>query len=267
MRTSLVRLFSLSMCLVAMEGSAAILNPDVIVAGRTQAQWADAWWQWALSFPANQSPQVDTTGALSFLGNQGPVFFLAGSFTFSSPFVRSTTVREDQFLFMPLITSATWEAISAYGGSESGLRRDNEETIGIMPNGEAPGTTLFARLNGSDLPLPPPTTTLFDFRQRSPGFFDITIPPDNPIVVPPGTVQSLSDGWWLMLSPLEPGNYTIHIGGTTTGIGAYSSTFSPDITYRLTVEAVPEASTILLLGSGLITVFGYRLRKPKVRQN
>ena len=167
-KISLVGLCVLMCLMVSSRAQSTLIRPDAPVAGRSQAEWSVAWWQWLLSFPESQNPNVDTTGAFSFLGNQGPVFFLAGGFGSNPSVTRSATVRSNQFLFIPLTNVVSWEQISAYGGSEAGLRRDAAETIGIGPDGSAPGNTLFARLDGVDLALPPPTTSLFDFRQMSP---------------------------------------------------------------------------------------------------
>ena len=259
-KISLVCLCVLMCLMVSSRAQSALIRPDASVAGRSQAEWSVAWWQWVLSFPENQNPNVDTTGAFSFLGDQGPVFFLAATFG-STPVTRSATVRSDQFLFFPLISTVSWEQISAYGGSEAGLRRDAAETIGIGPDGPSPGNTLFARLDGVDLALPPPTTSLFDFRQMSPpGLFDVTLPADAVLGLPPGTFPSVSDGWWLMLGPLAPGNYELHYGGTAQGIGAYAGgDFFEDNTYRLNV-VVPEPSTwvMLLAGFAGLGFAGYR---------
>lgn len=47
---------------------------------------------------------VDTTGAQSFRGDQGPVFFLAGTFS-GLAVTRTATVQQDQVLFFPIINS------------------------------------------------------------------------------------------------------------------------------------------------------------------
>jgi hypothetical protein len=172
-------------------------------------------------------------------------------------------------LFMPLINVWGVAELSAYGGGEANLRLDAAETIGITPLGEAPGTTLFAQLNGVDLALPAGATSLLDLRQVSPpGLFDVNIPADNPFGLSAGTYPSVSDGWWLMLSPLAPGNYTLHLGGTTSGIGAYAGgTFSQDQTWMITVEAVPEPGTMLLLCSGLCAALAYGWRRKRLRDS
>lgn len=35
-----------------------ILEPNELVAGKTQSQWGDLWWQWAANIPSSQNPLV-----------------------------------------------------------------------------------------------------------------------------------------------------------------------------------------------------------------
>ena len=86
-KISLVGLCVLMCLMVSSRAQSTLIRPDASVAGRSQAEWSVAWWQWVLSFPENQNPNVDTTGAFSFLGDQGPVFFLAATFG-STPVTR-----------------------------------------------------------------------------------------------------------------------------------------------------------------------------------
>jgi len=57
---------------------------------------------------------------------------------------------------------------------------------------------------------------------------------------PPGTREpAVADGYWIMLSPLQPGPHTIHIqsaGAYTTPEDPFDSPFSADVLYHLTVE-------------------------------
>jgi hypothetical protein len=73
---------------------------------------------------------------------------------------------------------------------------------------------------------------LWKYRVQSP-VFDITLPDDNIIGLPPGKGASVSDGYWLMLEPLSPGDHTIHYEGafvSGTGKG-----FKQNVTYHITV--------------------------------
>ena len=248
-------LFVALACCVSTIGFASVLNPTESVAGRSQAEWSAAYHQWLLSFPQSRTPLNDPTGELAGLRNSGPVFFLAGSLG-TDPYVRDVVLTEDQFLFVPVIGVVTWDAISAYGGGLDNLRRDAAETIGISPNGSAPETVLSVQLDGTDLALPPQTRSLFDFRQRSPGLFDITFPPDAIFGLPPGVVSAVSDGWYLMFSPFAPGEYTLRFQNQTKGMGAYEGlTLNYDATYNLTVTAIPECSSMFLSGAGLLLLF------------
>src|SRR5690348_8610285 len=88
-----------------------VVAPNHRFKGLTQAELANRWWQWALSFPAPVNPLLDTTGAFSYLGDQGPVFFLAattgtvGNDTVS----RTVTIMNDQAVFFPVMPFITWE--------------------------------------------------------------------------------------------------------------------------------------------------------------
>ncbi len=59
-------------------------NPGVLpinsnAFGGTYAEWAAAYWQWALSFPLAVNPLFDETGEFQAQGQSGKVWFLAGS--------------------------------------------------------------------------------------------------------------------------------------------------------------------------------------------
>jgi hypothetical protein len=224
-----------------LSSKAQLLPPDVLVNGASQSELSASWWQWGLSYPDGQNPIQDEIGAYSYLGDQGSVFFLAGSF--GNPVIRSVTVSSNQTLFFPLIN--TISIITQNGETETGIRQDASDSIGIVKK-------LFLKLNGHDLPLPSSTNSLEDYRQFSP-LFNLKIP-DNSIfgaILPEGTYSSVSDGFWAALQPLETGNYILNFGGSTVGTGPYQGLpFNQDITYQITVKPVPEPALI----SGLITL-------------
>src|SRR5579875_1558172 len=93
----------------ASEGhGATIIPPATPVAGKTQAQLADAWWSWILTLPVSTNPLADTTGAFAHVNNAGPVFFLAGSA--GSGFTsRTFTVPAGTPLFFPLADVVDFE--------------------------------------------------------------------------------------------------------------------------------------------------------------
>ena len=48
--------------------------------GKSYAEWSAIWWQWLLSIPKDTSPAGDTTGKNGGTNQQGPIWFLAGTF-------------------------------------------------------------------------------------------------------------------------------------------------------------------------------------------
>src|SRR5581483_4222539 len=73
------------LAVIATPVSAANPNPGVVppnahFMGKSYGEWHAAWWQWAFSIPAEQSPFLDPTGANCTVGQSGHVWFLAGTF-------------------------------------------------------------------------------------------------------------------------------------------------------------------------------------------
>jgi hypothetical protein len=48
--------------------------------GKSYAEWSAIWWQWLLSIPNDTSPADDSTGKSCATNQQGPIWFLAGTF-------------------------------------------------------------------------------------------------------------------------------------------------------------------------------------------
>jgi len=73
---------------------------------------------------------------------------------------------------------------------------------------------------------------LQDFRGQSP-LFTITYPEDNPFGVTNFTdipQRAVSDGYWVLIKGLEPGEHTIKFRGGIAG------TFETQTTYHITIE-------------------------------
>jgi hypothetical protein len=228
----------------------------VTIGGLSQAELSARWHQWLVFYPDGGNPaKDDTTGALSYLGgDQTPVahpgvFYLAGNF--GSPSTRAVTVSTSDVLFFPLITSVAPSPF--YGNTEAELRAASAAELGTVSNA-------YARLNSVDLPLPPPTTSLLDFRQQSPpGLFDLVVPDNNVYGVPADTYQSISDGYFLALGPLSRGIYELEFGADASGTPPDFPGFSQDQSYVITV--VPEPATVVPIGIGALGLIGCGRRR------
>ena len=83
--------------------------PGATVDGKTIADWTKDWWNWIIDGPADPFNQSDdTTGLLSHINNNGPVFFLAGNNPFSSAgnnTDRFIVVSHDKEILVPLLNN------------------------------------------------------------------------------------------------------------------------------------------------------------------
>jgi hypothetical protein len=210
--------------------SSAGLLVDGPVGNLSVSQWTALWWQWAYAPPVHNppftgpisNPLFDPTGAVCAVGQAGPVWFLAGTSTGGSV-TRSCTVPAGVKLLIPLIN----------------IEGDN---IGVVPPfspselraAVAAGIDTVDELHLSVDGRSVPSDVLFDHRVQSP-VFAYGLPPQDNAVQGFEDGQGyifpvVSDGYWVLLNPLPAGDHVIDFGG------AFSSGFSLDITYDLTVS-------------------------------
>jgi hypothetical protein len=189
---------------------------EVQTFGGTYGEWSARWWQWLLSIPAAINPNLDTTGANCAQGQEDDVWFLAGAF--GGTVTRTCTIPGGKPIFFPLINTVAFKPL----GHETllDLRRLAADFIDTV-------TVLQATIDGDAV------QNLFSFRVRSPSFTVIAPPrgvvPPGQLSVPGNTDPIVSDGYWLLLSPLPVGQRVIHFHAET------SDGFVVDVTYNLTI--------------------------------
>ncbi len=77
-------------------------------------QLSAEWWQWALSIPTSENPQLDTTGGKCVVGQRGSVWFLAGTFGGGTT-TRTCSLPEGKVLFFPVINSVNIDTPNVCG--------------------------------------------------------------------------------------------------------------------------------------------------------
>lgn len=195
--------------------------------------------KWAPGAPASGNPLLDEDGVLAQVGNNGPVFFVAGSIL-GAPTVRTFTVPAGRPIFFPVINNLLIETPppECAGSVACALAR-------VSPFIDD-ATALKATLDGLNLLA----TGVSAFRQTSSALFSIALPDDNLFGAPKGSYDAVSDGYWVAVEGLSAGPHTLAFGAT-------SGTFLVDVTANL---RVPEPGTLGLVLLGALAATGRRLR-------
>ena len=200
------------------------VNPGVLPVhsnafGNSYGEWSARWWQWLLAIPAATNPNLDPTGADCAQGQGGKVWFLAG--TFGDTVVRSCTVPNGKAIFFPILNAAFGAAVGDCEPTGVGPCVVSTLRAGAAAAVDNPDA-LEVTIDGV------PLGNLDDYRVQSP-VFSVTGPAGG--LIPPGTFSPMvSDGYWILLTPLSTGEHTIHFRGVPDG-----AAFVVDVTYHLTV--------------------------------
>ena len=166
-----------------------LLPPEGKVGDETFAQLTARWWQWAEYVPV--APFLDPDGRFCGIGQEGPVWFLAGTNgKFNAH--RECVVPAGRYLLVPIINMR-----------DSSLDPDLPLPCAVLQgaaavNNERLGSAV-ALIDGV------PITNVAQYRVRSNGCFALQ----------PGNVASgltAADGYWLLIKPLPTGRHTITIG-------------------------------------------------------
>jgi len=164
------------------------------IAGRSQAEWSRAWWQWAGSFDRNESPIADRSGALCGSKQKGPVWFLAGTYG-TRRTIRTCTVPRGMYLFFPLVNYVVMppvdKRINCMAVMTQAALRTDEPSMLIL---EVDGVRV---------------RNLARYRQATKKCFDM-----GALAAPKVRVfPSAANGYYVMLKPLSPGKHILNFGG------------------------------------------------------
>jgi hypothetical protein len=212
----------------ASSSNPAIFPPDSQPYGLTYGEWTAKWWQWVHSIPTENNPMLDQTGedCAQAQNQTGPVWFLAGTSAGSAE--RTCTIPAGKAILLPIINVA---GVRTAGETNEELITGTKGLIDTI-------STLEASVDGA------PLQNLSNYRIQSP-FFNDTLPNDNLVGVPQGTYLAISDGYWVFLEPLSPGQHEIRLHGAIIDPTAISPTpsFETAVTYHLIVSDIAIPST------------------------
>ena len=192
-----------------MSPSNALAEEAPTVLGKTIGEWSAKWWQWALAIPASRNPMLDRTGRFCHLGQEGPVWFLAGDWNGKGkPVTRFCNIPRGKYILFS-IANAIWIQFP-HGDPPNNTETDYRQYANdFLP--PSIGGELEATLDENPIIFNPNTPII---RSQSP-VFTASFPPDNVFgaILTKNTLTGypiVSDGFWVMLPPLRPGRHTLH---------------------------------------------------------
>jgi hypothetical protein len=200
--------------------NARVFPKNSAVFGMSYEDWTIKFWQWLLSIPADRSPVTDQTGERcgEEQGNL-PIFFLAFSFGGGAQVQRRCAIPSGKAVLIP--ANVVEVSLAEFPGARSDddlhhLAEEDESSNNIQFH--------FLSVDGKDF------QDLEKYRVHSRAF-DVNFP-DNPIFgQKPGKSRAVSDGYWVILEPLRPGEHHIHFKTRLT-----KPNHSDDVKYTINVS-------------------------------
>jgi len=196
-----------------------VVAPDASVADLDLSDYANLWWQWAYSTPPDQGAVTDTSGARCDVNQDGPVWFLAGGFG-TSKIERTCTIPAGKHVFFPVIN------MIVYPSNDGDIDCDSAKANAAANNSRY----VFIRVNldGSEL------KDAERFRIASTDCFDLLgkVPPEYGA---PQVFPSATDGYWIMLKALPPGNHHLEFKAAYTNPDESYGGMVQNISYDLRV--------------------------------
>ncbi len=219
-KTHLVALAAMALLLMPTPGAAkddVVVPPLVRVDKISQAEYAQAWWQWIKSVPSVASPLTDKTGARCDFNQRGLVWFLANSNS-KAPVERFCEIPKDKYLFVPILTQLATPRVE-----NERPCTDMKSAVSLhWPHVEE----LSLELDGKTI------TNLAAFRQQSRNCFDVLgkVSRDR---LPPRLFPSATEGYWVMLRPLPAGEHQLRIKARYRAEHVNKGVIEQDVTYRI----------------------------------
>lgn len=195
-----------------------IKHPDVFQTnsrpyGQSYVKWTEKWWQWAFSIPKDHNPIIDKTGENCCRGQDGPVWYLAGTTGDTTHAQRSCIIPHEKSILFPII-------VSQFSRSEKPTMTHREL---VRYTAKDIGLASFLEVIIDSLHL----TDLSKYRVQS--YFNLDFVEGNIWDIKSGPSMAASDGFWVFLKPLSEGKHTISFQGVEPN-------FKTRVTYNITIN-------------------------------
>lgn len=198
------------------------------------------WWQWAFSFPSDESPLTDLTGSRCEKGDQGKVFFLAGiagpTASSGNPVERTCNVpiSQKQAILIPILNAACLITTPC---------AFPDEPVKDIKEGQRQLKLLVDAVGHVEAVVDDSQIDVTNSRVQTPSF-KVNVVEGNPFdapeigfPTPAGNFRATADGYWLLLKQgtLSPGPHDISVKGFVP-VGPGLPDFVIDVTYHIIIN-------------------------------
>jgi hypothetical protein len=205
---------------IATEGAESV--PVVGSASRFRPSDADVagWVRWAMAEPFWTGPVADQTGELCGVGQEGPIWYLAG--TFGGPVERECDIPAGKQIVLPLINQ--WCVFpSEFYDSEEAIEADLPFIAEWYQSIFAETCALTLRLDGEELLDYETMVDELYIQVMDP--FDIVLHDEHWATqwFAGGEMPATGAGYYARLQPLTPGDHVLELGGDLCGTSPFST--------------------------------------------
>ncbi len=204
--------------------SAADRNSDAL------KQLSARWWQWSLSIPVDTNPMLDTTGENCMVGQNGPIWYLAGILGQGAA-TRTCSIPQDKTLFFPIVNNMFFDSPNVCQGPDSIPLADLRK---FVADGTNQITFTSVTLDGKPVRF---------VKRVSSVVFAVTLPEhnvfDEPCIaagvgqVPAGVYSpAVDEGYYAVIRSLDAGAHALHF------VAKAGDTVVQDVTYDLNILPV-----------------------------
>jgi hypothetical protein len=196
--------------------------------------WTAKWWQWFIGIPNSQQPFADATGEKCGTNQGGPVWYLLGA---AGKVERTCTIPSDKAILFPILDTEC-----SYSESPSLKTEEDLRKCAIDANKDA---IIKASVDNQEI------KDLDKYRVTS-RIFNVTYPSDPVFPTRSNFSQAVSDGWFIFLEPLKPGEHEIKFSASQLGGPTTAEITAVDVTYHLNIKesAISLDNPILSKKSG-----------------
>lgn len=191
--------------------------------GQSYDNLANAFWQWALGIPTGRNPLIDPDGRDCAVGQEGPVWFLAGSF--GDSVTRACTVPAGRLIFLPVYIWVFGAGAFDCDPSIPGVPCNVEELKATAAENVDKVETMNVTIDG---------VAVTPFRGASANPFAIFYPENSVTGLPRGGYYpNVADGYWVLINPLPPGEHVVNVSvsapDTIFGLIQFSHSFTINV--------------------------------------